>query len=83
MFYKKGVLENFANFTRKHLCQSPFFNKVPGLRPATSLKKRLWHRRFPVKFAKVFKNVFFTEHLQITASVITEKNNLEQVNEFE
>ena len=41
---KKGVLENFAKFTGKHLCQSLFFSKVPGLRPgtpATLLKKRL------------------------------------------
>ena len=26
----KGVLNNFANFTGKHLCQSLFFNKVAG-----------------------------------------------------
>ena len=32
VFYKKGVLRNFAKFTRKHLCQSLFFNKVAGLR---------------------------------------------------
>ena len=25
VFYKKGVLKNFAKFTRKHLCQSLFF----------------------------------------------------------
>ena len=25
---RKGVLGNFAKFTRKHLCQSLFFNKV-------------------------------------------------------
>ena len=31
---KKGVLRNFAKFTGKHLCQSLFFNKVAGLRPA-------------------------------------------------
>ena len=49
---KKGVLRNFAKFTGKHLCQSLFFNKVAGLRPATLLKKRLWHRCFPVNFAK-------------------------------
>ena len=24
VFCKKGVLKNFAKFTRKHLCQSPF-----------------------------------------------------------
>ena len=38
---KKGVLRNFAKFTRKHLCQSLFFNKVAGLRPATLLEKGL------------------------------------------
>ena len=31
VFYKKGVLRNFAKFTGKHLCQSLFFNKVAGL----------------------------------------------------
>ena len=39
VFCKKGVLRNFANFTGKHLCQSLFFNKVAGLRPATLLKR--------------------------------------------
>ena len=28
VFYKKGVLRNFAKFTGKHLCQCLFFNKV-------------------------------------------------------
>ena len=36
MFYKKGVLKNFANL----------------------LKKRLWHRRFPVNFAKYLRTPF-------------------------
>ena len=27
-FCKKGVLKTFAKFTRKHQCQSLFFNKV-------------------------------------------------------
>ena len=31
MFYNKGILKNFAKFTAKHLCQSLFFDKVPGL----------------------------------------------------
>ena len=31
-FCKKGVLKNFEKFTRKHLCQSLFLNKVAGLR---------------------------------------------------
>ena len=27
VFSKKGVLKNFAKFTREHLCRSLFFNK--------------------------------------------------------
>ena len=48
---KKCVLRSFAKFTGKHLCQSLLFNKVAGLKPATFIKKRLWHRCFPVNFA--------------------------------
>ena len=54
----KGVLRNFAKFTGKHLCQSFFFNKVAGLRHATLLKKRLWHRCFPVNFVKFLRRPF-------------------------
>ena len=32
-------VKKFTKFTGKHLCQSFFFNKVVGLRPATLLKK--------------------------------------------
>ena len=55
---RKGVLRNFANFTRKHFCQGLFFNKVAGLRPATLLKKRIRHRCFPVNFAKFLRTPF-------------------------
>ena len=34
---QKDVLRNFTKSTGKHLCQSLFFNKVAGLRPAN------WH----------------------------------------
>ena len=51
-------VENFAKFTDKHLCQSHFFNKVAGLRPAILSKKRLWHRRFPVNFANFLRTPF-------------------------
>ena len=61
VFHKKGVLRNFAKSTRKHLCQSFFFNKVAGLRPATLLKKTLWHRCFSVNFAKFLRTAFLTE----------------------
>ena len=59
---KNGVLRNFAKFTRKHLCQSFFFNKVAQLRPATLLKKRLTHA-FSCEFCEISKNAFFIEHL--------------------
>ena len=41
-----------------------------SLRPATLLKKRLWHICFLVSFVKFFINTFFTEHLWTTASSI-------------
>ena len=57
-FCKKSVLRNFAKFTGKHLCQSLFFIKVAGLRSATLLKKKLWHRFFPMNFAKFLRTPF-------------------------
>ena len=55
---KKGVLRNSTKFTGKHLCQRLFFNKVAGLRPATLLKKSLWHRCFPVNFVEFLRTPF-------------------------
>ena len=46
----RNLVLDFAKFTRKHLCQGLFFDKVAGLRSATLLKKRHWHRCFPVNF---------------------------------
>ena len=73
VFCKKSIITNFTKFTRKHLCQSHFFNKVAGLglffnkiagmRPVTLLKKRFWHSCFPVNFVKFLRTPFFTEHL--------------------
>ena len=34
------------------------------------IKKRNWHRCFPVNFAKFLRTPFFTEHLWTTASII-------------
>ena len=68
---KKRVLRNFTKFTRKHLCQSLFFNKVAGLRPATLLKKRPWYRRFTVNFAKFLR----TPSLQNTSGLLLLKKD--------
>ena len=55
---EKGVLTNLAKFTAKHLCQSLFFNKVAGLEAYNFIKKRHWHRCFPVNFAKFLRTPF-------------------------
>ena len=55
---KKCVLRNFAKLKGKHLCQSLFFNKVAGFRPATLLKKRILRGCFPVNFAKFLRTPF-------------------------
>ena len=76
MFYRINDLNNFAKLTGKHLCWGLFLIKfqVWGLRPATLLKKRLQHKRFPVNFqehhfCRISKNTFFTEQLQMTATI--------------
>ena len=55
VFCKKGALRNLAKFTGKHLWQSL---------SATLLKKRLWHRCFPVNFAKLLRTFFLIEQLR-------------------
>ena len=61
VFCKKDVLRNFAEFTGKHLCLGLFFNKVASVRPTTLLKKRFWHRCFPVNFAKFLRTPFWQD----------------------
>ena len=60
----EAFLKNFTKFIGKRLCQSLFFNKVAGLRPANLLKKRLRHKCFSVNFVKLLK----TDFLQATVS---------------
>ena len=57
VIYKKSVLKNFSKFTRKHLCQGFFFNKVACLAQV-----------FSCEFCEIFKETFFIEHLRATAS---------------
>ena len=68
----KGVLKNFVKFTGKYLCRSFFFNYVACL-PANLLKKKLWHRCFPVNLAKFLRRPFFTEYIRTTASKLGRK----------
>ena len=70
VFCKKGVVRNFEKFIGKHLCQSLLFNKVAGLRPASLLKKRLWHWCFPVNFATFLRAPFHRTYLNDCFSTI-------------
>ena len=55
VFCWKHVFKNFKKFAGNHLCLSLFLIK---LRSATLFKKRLWHRCFPVNFAKFLRTPF-------------------------
>ena len=66
VFCKKAVLKNFSKFTRKHLYQGLFFNKVAGLRPATLLKTLA--QVFSCEFWKISKNTFFYKTPPVAAS---------------
>ena len=64
MFCEKRVLRNSAKLTGKHLYQSLFF--------CNFIKKRLWHRCFPVNFTKFLRTPFFNRTPLVTASVKVE-----------
>ena len=57
--YKISVLKDFCKINTKVPLPESFFNKVAGLRPATSFKKKLQHRRFPVNIETFSGTPFF------------------------
>ena len=59
-YLKVGVIKNFVKFTRKHLCQGLFFNLI---------KKETLAQVFSCEFCEIFKNIFFTEQLQVSVFV--------------
>ena len=59
---KKVFLEISKNPQENTCAQNLYFNKFAGLRPATLLKTRLWHRCCPENFAKFLRTPFFIEH---------------------
>ena len=79
---RKDVLRNFAKFTGEHLCQRLFLNKVAGLRPAILIKKRLWHRCFPVNFAKFLKTTSFDRTPSVTTSDYKRVSSMMEYIEF-
>ena len=65
VFYKKAFVKNLAIFTtRKHLWWSLFLIKLQTLRPVALLKIRVQH----CEYCKIFKNIYFEDHLETAAS---------------
>ena len=62
---KMVFLEISQNFQENTCARVSFLIKLQasGLRPATLLKKSLWHRYFPGNFVKFPRTPFLTEHL--------------------
>ena len=50
-----------CNFVMIKIADKPW--QIISLRPATLLRKRPWHRCFPVDFAKFIRTPFIIEHL--------------------
>ena len=70
---KKVFLENSQNSQENTCARVSFLIKLQAsacnfikkeTQPATLLKKRLWHRCFPVNYAKFVRIPFLTEHLR-------------------
>ena len=74
VFCKKVFLEVAQNSQENTCDGASFFNKVEGLTPATLLKKRLWHKCFPVNFAKFIRIPFLTQHLGLWLSKYSKTN---------
>ena len=56
---KKDVFKNFAKFTRKHLCQRLFFNKVAG-QVYNFIKKESLVQVLSCEFCEISKNIYRT-----------------------
>ena len=62
---KKKVFLKISQNSQKNVCARVSFLRK-SCRPQA--KKGLWHRCFPVSFAKFSRTPFFTKHLRATAS---------------
>ena len=64
MFFKIGVLRNFAIFTGKQPCWSHFLIKFQDLKPATLIKRDSDTDVFLWNIAKLLRTGLFIEHLR-------------------
>ena len=67
VFYKKAVLENLQYSPQKNLCWSLFLIKLQTIRPVVLLNRDPT-QVFSWKYFKIFKNIYFEDHLQTATS---------------
>ena len=72
VFCKKGVLTNFAKFTRKHLHQGLVFNETADIQSLTLSKKEIPTQMFSCEFCQISRNTIFKEPKKL--SISTKKN---------
>ena len=59
------MLLKISQNSHENTCgRASFLTKLQAWRPATLLKKRLWHRCFAVNFTKFLRTPFLTEHIR-------------------
>ena len=78
------MLARKQNINKTHIGEGLHLNKNDQteiiftfdlVRTATMLKKRLWHRRFPVNFAKFLRKSIFIEYFTVATSTTTSFNS--------
>ena len=69
MFFKIGVLKNFANFTGKHLCCSLFLITLKAWRPVQLHQRETPTQMFSCEICESFKNAFFYRTPPVAPSV--------------
>ena len=67
MFFKIGILKNFANFRGKYLSWS-LFSIVTGAQACNFIKRRLQDRCFSCKICEIVKNTFSYRTPPVAAS---------------
>ena len=73
-FYAKTQWYSSFNLFTKRSSRPEVFCKKGSLRPATLLKKRLWHKCFLVNFAKFLRAPFIIEHLWTTPCLTSQRS---------
>ena len=59
MFFKVGVLKNFGNFAKEHLCWNLFLKKLQAWRPSTLVKEtptKVFSCKISINFKNTLKN---------------------------